>query len=197
MECTRTPESACWNLGGTSAAQKCLKQDVAANQQLGINKIHFFLSRDEYQLFTAEFIWQKVRQEVKLIKFLKQYHERRGFAPTPRTWKPLSSMQPGWSYKSLPWLIRDNHWALRWCISGGRTIRSIHRGGEMSANSFGGGMRTTFRLIKRYKCSGPLILHSCQQSTVDFSASNVNRRQGRLAESKMSFSCSTHVYVYT
>ena len=44
-----------------SAAQKCLKQDVAANQRIGINKIHFFLSRDGYQLFTAEFIWQMVR----------------------------------------------------------------------------------------------------------------------------------------
>ena len=64
-----------------SAAQVYLKQDVAANQHIGINKTHFFLSRDDYQLFTAEFIWKKVRQEVKLIKFLKQYRERRGFVP--------------------------------------------------------------------------------------------------------------------
>ena len=63
-----------------SAAQKCLKQDVAANQHIGIHKIHFFLSREAYQLYTDDFIRQKVRQEAKLIKFLKQYRERRDLA---------------------------------------------------------------------------------------------------------------------
>jgi hypothetical protein len=67
-----------------SAAQIYLKQDVAANHHVGINKIHFFLSRDEYQLFTADFIWQKVRQEEKRIKYLRQRRECRGFVPTPR-----------------------------------------------------------------------------------------------------------------
>jgi hypothetical protein len=67
-----------------SVAQKCLKQDVAANEHVGINKIHFFLSRDEYQLFTADFIWKKVRQEVKLTKYLRQRRERRGLVPAPR-----------------------------------------------------------------------------------------------------------------
>ena len=53
-----------------SAAQKQLKQDVAANQHIDISKIHFFLSQDVYQQFTADYIWAKVRQEVKRIKFL-------------------------------------------------------------------------------------------------------------------------------
>jgi hypothetical protein len=65
-----------------SAAQKQLKEDVAANKHIGISKTHFFLSQEAYQFFTADNIWAKVRQEVKLKKILKQYCQGRGYVTT-------------------------------------------------------------------------------------------------------------------
>lgn len=61
-----------------SPAEMLLKQDVANNLHLQLTRTQFYLSRPEYQLYPKRVISGHVDQEVRLIKFLKQYVNRRG-----------------------------------------------------------------------------------------------------------------------
>lgn len=61
-----------------SAAQKMLKQDVAAKKHETMTNAEFHQSRPEYQAYSERYIARKIQQELARGKFLTQYRERRG-----------------------------------------------------------------------------------------------------------------------
>jgi len=61
-----------------SVAQMLLKQDVGNNSHQQLSRKQFYLSRPEYQVYPMRIISGHVDQEVRLIKFLNQYVDRRG-----------------------------------------------------------------------------------------------------------------------
>lgn len=61
-----------------SIAQQLLKQDVGNKIHEQLSRKQFYLSRPEYQVYPMRIISGHVDQEVRLIRFLKQYVDRCG-----------------------------------------------------------------------------------------------------------------------
>ena len=62
-----------------SAAQTFLKQDVADKKHETMSRTAFYNSRPAYKLFQKSTISKHVDQEVRTLKFLKQYRARRNY----------------------------------------------------------------------------------------------------------------------
>ena len=64
-----------------SAAQTLLKDDVKKLKHEGMKPLAYYKSRPEYEAwgFSAATIAGHVKQEVRLLKFLKQYRGRYGY----------------------------------------------------------------------------------------------------------------------
>jgi len=62
-----------------SAAQTFLKQDVADKKHETMSRTAFYNSRPAYKLFQKRTISKHIDQEIRTVKFLKQYRQRRDY----------------------------------------------------------------------------------------------------------------------